>query len=310
MNTHLLDMSVSRTVEVFSGEDLARFGGIGGIAMNQRGTLLAASDVRSGTVVIFPILGSEMQRPGVHFKSGGMRPRLLCFVHRRGVDTLLIGDGGKDQLVEISSEATFLRVLPISTCSITTLHRACAIAYCSSRDVIGVTWAIGDTVLLLDYSSGFSLPQFKIACGDEDGQLCNPSALAFTADGGHVLVADHGNNRVSKFIVPTGEFAGHLIADSPLFPRELLCCEDGRVVVVLEGFGGYVVVVCMDEHGQVSSREEVIADYLTSPICTYSLASYREGIILKARDSGKLLFMRDAWFTSSRHAWVSCLVTL
>ena len=47
--------------------------------------------------------------------------------------------------------------------------------------------------------------------GSQDGQLLNPEATAATP-GGHILVADHGNHRISKFSID-GVFLGHIFTE-------------------------------------------------------------------------------------------------
>jgi hypothetical protein len=74
-------------------------------------------------------------------------PVSACFVHRDGVDTLLICDFGNDRIVEVAAGGVFLRAIALPERS-----RPCGIA---ERDgVIAVSLFRKHAVVLLQYESG------------------------------------------------------------------------------------------------------------------------------------------------------------
>ena len=65
---------------------------------------------------------------------------------------------------------------------------------------------VGDNIFVFCYDGTFISSFGKK--GAEDRQLLNPKATAATP-GGHILVADRGNHRISKFSID-GVFLGHV----------------------------------------------------------------------------------------------------
>ena len=68
---------------------------------------------------------------------------------------------------------------------------------------------VGDNIFVFCYDGTFISSFGKT--GAEDGQLLNPKATAATP-GGHILVADRGNHRISKFSID-GVFLGHVFTE-------------------------------------------------------------------------------------------------
>jgi DNA-binding beta-propeller fold protein YncE len=225
-----------------------------------------------------------------------MHPRFACFVHRGGVDTLLICDHGNDRVVEVTARGEFMRAIALPEYS-----RPYGIA---ERDgVIAVSLGapcVAHTVVLLQYESGAVKPEVTIGsgtAGNADGQLDLPMGVAFTADGRHILVADFFNHRVSKFSATSGAFIAHVISNGIRYPTDVLQCEDGSIVVTHEKG-----VACVGKDGVTVKSIDV-------PLIPVSL-SYSpslNGVVLKCVD-GSVFVLHDAWSLSLRCAWVHACV--
>ena len=82
--------------------------GSGGIAVNMDGTLLASVVSDQNCVYIYSVVDTTADAvvvgaTGTAGSGHGQlnNPRSACFVHRNGVDTLLIADFGNDRVVEV-----------------------------------------------------------------------------------------------------------------------------------------------------------------------------------------------------------------
>jgi DNA-binding beta-propeller fold protein YncE len=273
--------------------------GDGGIAVNADGTLVASVD-RAHCVYIYNVADRTSDHPvvvGIAGTSGSAHgllkcPTGVCFVHRDGVDTLLISDYGNDRVVEVTVRGEFMRAIAVS--------RPWGIAV---RDgVIAVSLHFAHAVVLLQYESGAVKPEVTIGsgtAGDADGQLCYPAGVAFTTDGRYVLVADSWNDRVSKFSVASGSFVAHVISNGITYPRDVLQCADGRIVVVYRKG-----VVCV---GKAGAMVQNITFSSGGDPRSLSYSPSLNGVLVK-RDDGNVLVLRDAWSHSLRCAWVQACV--
>jgi sugar lactone lactonase YvrE len=224
-------------------------------------------------------------------------PAFACFVHRDGVDTLLICDFGNNRVVEVTARGEFMRAIAVN-------GHPWGIA---ERDgVIAVSLRWTHTVVLLQYESGAVKPEVTIGSGtsgNADGQLSFPSGVTFTADGCHILVADCGNNRVSKFRAASGAFVAHVISNGIRYPTDVLQCEDGSIVVAHEDG-----VTCVEKDG-VTVENIIIRSASGDVLVPRSLSHSPSlnGVVVKSRD-GSVFVLRDAWPQSLRCAWVHACV--
>jgi hypothetical protein len=217
--------------------------GSGGVAVNVDGTLLASVHCKQHCVYMYSVDGAGKHAAdavvyGTCGTAGSLDgelrcPLFACFVHRKAVDTLLICDSGNDRVVEVSASGVFLRAIAVNATS-----HLYGIAYCGIGDVIALSLYFAHSVVLLQYVSGAVKPEVTIGSGTAgcaDGQLHLPLGVSFTADGRYILVADFGNHRVSKFSAASGAFIAHVVSNGISYPRDVLRCEDGSVVVAVGG---------------------------------------------------------------------------
>jgi hypothetical protein len=104
------------------------------------------------------------------------------------------------------------------------------------------------TVVLLQYESGATVITIGFH-GTDDGPLMHPCGVTFTADGDCILVADCGSDCVSKFSAVSGDFTAHVAthaANGMIFPREVLQCEDGSILMGIE-YRSHCVIVQNDK---------------------------------------------------------------
>jgi hypothetical protein len=88
------------------------------------------------------------------------RPTSACFVHRGGVDTLLICDCGNDRVVEVSVRGEFMRAIAFPKFS-----RPWSVA---ERDgAIAVSLFHSHAVVLLQYETGVVKPEMTIGSGTQ-----------------------------------------------------------------------------------------------------------------------------------------------
>jgi hypothetical protein len=274
--------------------------GDGGIAFNVDGTLFASVDADFHCVYIYSVNGhtADAVVVGSFGSAHGQlnTPIFACFVHRNGVDTLLIADLGNDRVVEVTASGLFLRAIVVKG------GRPFGIA---ERDgVIAVSLYSTQAVALLQYESGAVKPEVIIGrCGD--GHLWRPmGGVTFTADGRYILVADCSNHRVSKFSAATGAFIAHLVSNRISWPRDVLECEDGSIVVS-QGYTHDASVVCLGEDG-VTMWNNIVPFAVGDSPRSLSYSVMLKGVVVKTF-GGAVFLLRDAWMCSSRSAWLSAL---
>jgi DNA-binding beta-propeller fold protein YncE len=218
-------------------------------------------------------------------------PAFACFVHRDGVDTLLICDFGNNRVVEVTVRGEFMRAIALPVDS-----RPCGIA---ERDgTIAVSLCGTHAVVLLQYDSGAVKPEVTIGsgtAGDADGQLYRPLGITFTADGLYILVAECWNHRVSKFSAASGAFVTHVVSNGISYPTNVLQCEDGSIVVAHRKG-----VACVGKDGVTVQHIIISSGSIPSSL---SNSPSLNGVVVKCRD-GSVFVLRDAWSHSLRCEWV------
>jgi hypothetical protein len=222
------------------------------------------------------------------------------------MDTLLICDAGNSRVVEITAGGEFLRAIAFERYS-----HLYGIAYCGTKDLIAVSLITrsAKAVVLLQYDSGARKFEVTASFGSEGELPSNPRGVTFTIDGCHLLVVDSGDNRVSKFSATSGAFIAHVVtkpANGISKPWDVLQCEDGSIVVT-QAFSVGGSVVCVGADG-LTAQEIIIPSTTGGAILTPYSPSYcapLNGVVVKTHEGAFLL--RDAWFASSRHAWLSAL---
>ena len=226
-------------------------------------------------------------------------PIVACFVHRNGMDTLLICDA-RFRVAEVTAGGVFVRGFSIDT---EADSWPCSIAYCGIGDAIAVTLYRVHAVVVLQYESGAVKREVSIGSrglgGDADGVLCHPRGASFTLDGRYLLVADTVNNRVSKFSSATGEFIAHVAtrtANGISYPRSALQFEDGSIIVAYVS-NGTCLMTCVTE-------DDGMKYILGAWSATYS-KSLKALVVTTLR--GDIYLLRDAWLHSSRCAWLSAV---
>ncbi len=268
--------------------------------MNVDGTLFASVNLFQHCVRIYNaadrtaapiVVGTAGTAGSAHGEFN--HPRSACFVHRDGVDTLLICDWGNDRIVEVTARGEILRTIALPEHS-----GAWGIA---ERDgVIAVSLWGAHAVVLLQYESGAVKPEVTIGSGtggNADGQLFYPYGVTFTADGRHILVADNNNHRVSKFGAASGAFIAHVVSNGISYPRDVLQCEDGSIVVAHEDG-----VTCVGKDGATVQN---ISIPNSGPL-SLSYSPSLNGVLVKRYDG--VLVLRDAWSHSLRCEWVHACV--
>jgi hypothetical protein len=216
-------------------------------------------------------------------------------VRREGVDTLFICDCFNDRVVEVTVRGEFMRAIA--------LPDPWGIA--ERYGVIAVSLFWNHRVVLLQYESGAVKPEATIgsgAKGNADGQLEHPRGVTFTTDGRCILVAlvaDWGNHRVSKFSAASGAFVAHVISNGIYYPRDVLQCEDGSIVVAhRQG------VTCVGKDGATVQHITISSGGSPSSL---SNSPSLNGVLVKCFD-GSVFVLRDAWSHSLRCAWVQACV--
>jgi DNA-binding beta-propeller fold protein YncE len=270
--------------------------GYGGIAVNADGTLVASVDMNR--VNIYSAV-DRAAHPVVVGTYGQLKhPRFACFVHRSGVDTLLVCDMGNDRVVEVTASGVFLRAIAVEKGS-----APWGVAYCGTSDVIAVSLFKARAVVLLQYESGAVKPEVTIGSGTmgtADGESDCPMGVACTADGRFILVADAFNHRISKFSATSGAFVAHVRSNGKI-PRDVLQCEGGSILVAE---GRHVTHVSVREDGSTVDKSFEFGSAIPISLCYSTLF---EGVVVKC-DDGAVFVLRDAWYRSLRCAWL-CATT-
>lgn len=279
----------------------------GGIAFSDDGTLFASVDHARQCVNIYGIDGSGALTVAPVVVFGTPRrfeaalnfhnPRGACFV--KHTHNLLIADYGNDRIVEVcAATGDWVRCIAMEPGS-----RPIAVAYCGTRNAIAVSLSVKSKVLLLQYASGAVIVTIG-SPGHGDGQMHLPWGITYTADGGHVLVADYLNDRVSKFDSVTGAFVAHVAtkeANAITWPTDVIECEDGSIIVVV-GKYHYCSVVHVGTGGEKTLQTFDFGGKTVSLI----YCSHLQGVVVKNL-SGKVFLFQDSWIRSSRCEWLSAL---
>ena len=225
-------------------------------------------------------------------------PRSACFVHHTGRETLLITDWGNHRVVEVTTSGVLLRTIAMAQGSAP--H---GIAYCGARDIIAVSLFSSHAVEFWQYDSCAVTPEVTIGSGigSGNGQFCYPQGISFSADGRHLVVADCGNHRVSKFNAASGAFVAHLLtrnAHGILAPRDVFVCEDDSVIVTDHQVG---CLVCTgDEVGATVHK------IFATTFVRVSYSASLHAVVVKTFE-GRMFQLRDAWSHSTRCAWLSAV---
>jgi hypothetical protein len=121
-----------------------------------------------------PIVGATAGTAGSAHRELKL-PRSACFVHRDGVNALLICDRGNDRVLEVTAGGEFMRAIALPK-----RRHPCGIA---ERDgVIVVSLHRTHAVVLLSYESGAVKSEVTIgsgAAGNTDGELSLPKGGHF-----------------------------------------------------------------------------------------------------------------------------------
>lgn len=261
------------------------------LALNFDCTRLASVDRLNHCVYIYNLDSSgECTNESVVFGISGSagcsneqmrRPQSPCFVHRGGVETLLLCDWGNDRVVELTVGGEFMRAIPFPF--------PYCVAYNRNRDVIAVSLWSNNEVIVLEYERAAEEPLYVMEV------FSCPTGMVFTADGEHLLVADFGNHRLSKFRVDDGALVAHLASRSHgglWCPRDVIQRDDGTIVVA--HFNGLTII------GLDGKTEIVFLSY--KPLSL--LYSPFFGVIVCNTDAMSFV-LKDTWLSSSRYAWLA-----
>lgn len=216
----------------------------------------------------------------------------VCFTLRNGVETVLVLDLRFQRIVEIDLNGVLIRHIELGT----GIRAVGGLAFCGTQDLIAVSSFWPSDVFIINYS-GEEVTRVG-GFGHRDGELCGPLGVSFTADGLYLLVADNGNNRVSKFRALDGTFITHLAIGAVFRPMQVSEYEDGLLVV-----GRH------EKHPSIG----LFLVGTGNPIFTYKEddnISYCEAFVfassgkIAVNSCGVLFFLSDIWSTSDRAAWV------
>lgn len=224
---------------------------------------------------------------------------MACFVHRNGVDTLLVCDGGNSRLVEFAIFGTFLRQIPVVQPS-----HINSIAYCKIRDVIAVVvQTMRCTVLQLDYEScGNIWPPWS--CSVKWGSL----SAAYSGCGKYLALSNYTCDDLKTYCTTTGAFVDDI--------RNVLAAEMLRPIKIQPYGNGWLVVNHLASGGSVAMRGErsvfveidddrhTIVDV---DIAIHSISAFDGGVIVLCMDGSVVLF-RDQWLHSSKCGWIAALL--
>jgi DNA-binding beta-propeller fold protein YncE len=273
--------------------------GNGGIAVNADGTLIAS--VNRGQHCVYIHNAADRTADPIVVGTAGTAdsahgllncPGFACFVHRDGVDTLLICDFGNNRVMEVTAGGEFMRAIVVG-------GGPWGIA--EQDGVIAVSMWAAHAVVLLQYESGAAKPEVTIGSGtggNADGQLRHPRGVAFTVDGRYILVADYNNHRVSKFSADSGAFVAHVLLNGISYPTDVLPREDGSIVVA-----HWDGVTCV---GKDRATVQNITISSGDP-WSLSYSPSLNGVVVKCF-YGSVYVLRDAWSHSLRCAWVHACV--
>lgn len=279
---------------VHSGKEGMAFHG-GGVAVNADGTLFASADIFTHCVSIYAMdaRGGPPVIVGTPGRSGEVdakfnSPDHLYFVHRHGVDSLLIVDGGNNRIVEVSARGEFMRAISI--------WDPVRVAYCEVSDRIAISfWNDSHPFQLLNYRTELRVGK-KRFWRSPSVKMCRPFGMGFYKKGRYILVADWGNHCVNMFCTHTGGFVSEFAskADGINWPRDVHVLDDGTVIVQ-QGFSGPCSVVTFPPNG--ASETFVFG----TGAFNSAYSSLLNGIVVKNSNDGSVFLLSDA---SSRLAWL------
>lgn len=277
---------------------LTVIGNVGSVAVNADGTLLASANEFLRSVTIYTMDGKgDLTGPPVIVGSSipFACPKCLCFVHRGGVDSLLIVDRSNSRVVEVTTRGEFMRAIrfvldPVS------------VAYCEKTDRIAVSfWDDQDHFTVLSYSTELRVGK-KRPRQHSFPKMCIPLGISFYKGGRFILVADWGNHCVNMFSAISGTFVSVFAsrAEGVNWPRDVHVLGDGSVIVQ-QGYSGPCSVLTFPVNGRSEKHVFGTGAFYSA----YS--SLLHGIIIKSTHDGSVFLLADTWSACSRCAWLSVL---
>lgn len=212
-----------------------------------------------------------------------------CFVYRNGVQTILITD--RLNICEITLDGHLIRRIFVRGI---TVH---AVDFCRHTDAIAVSVLHEHEVLLMHYETP-DAGMRRIGAQ----HLLFPKGIAFADKGETIVVADCGNDRISKFSVMDGHLVAHLAEDMRRPDQIVVYGNDGVLVkITSEACKEMIVFVRPD------GTKELIAS-LASGLhrCAIAFAECMHGVVVATSVSNMtVMFLPDAWQRSSRCSWLS-----
>lgn len=208
----------------------------------------------------------------------------MCFVHRRGIETLLVS--ASDCFDEFTLDGVFLR--RVGEC-LRLSQFIFSVAYSDETDVLAVSQCgIANCVKLFRYDTGEPVMEVDVH---------HPNDVAFTDGGRAIVVASSKKTGGSlrKFRVADGMFLGSVFED--LGGVADLVAYEGGICVTTVTCPRMYTVHFIDYDGAVS----VI--FTGEDLVSIIPCKFLFGLIIGHRRHA--LFFSDAWHNSSRCAWVS-----
>ena len=208
-----------------------------GMAVSPDEKWLVVADCSKQAVVVYELSSGAVVRtiggPGngpCQFNS----PYRLCFAPNSNI---LVCDRGNGRVQELTTEGAHVRSIAVSS------QYPCSICCDGSVIVVGRNSSAGRCqVEVYDYKSGTLLRSFA-PYGSAAGQVHYAWGVRLTPDGKHVLVAEHGNQRLSLFTLE-GAFVKHI--------------------------GAGIVATGEKDVDFAANGEIIVADYRNHRICVFS----------------------------------------
>lgn len=272
----------------------------GYVAVSSDGTVLASVDKNEHSVYLFSMpdctVLAVVGTVGTCGKADGQlrNPSSAYFVHRNGVETLLICDSANFRVTEVTLGGKFIRSFAAGS-EYGSGEFPIFVAYCSQRDVLAVS--LGSSVIMLQYESAAVIPEFTISRGIGIGKINYALGIRFTLDGGHVVIADSVHGCVSQFSATSAAFVRHLFTGA--YSRDVLPCADGSLVVATGLSGSAEIHVVMEGTTTQSMK-------IPSPPISLAYSPLLDGVIVQCLDTTVYL-LRDEWTESSRCAWLRAI---
>lgn len=255
------------------------------IAVNHDGSVMAYVNTYEGVVTIH----DKDVVSGVFGTIGELSsPTSACFVYRKGVQTILIGDSYN--IYEIALDGHLIRRMFVGAA-------VYAVDFSSHTDVIAVTVPYEHHVQLMCYEYP-NVAVRRIAAE----HLLFPKGIAFADRGETIVVADCGNDRVSKFRVIDGQLVAHLAEDMNC-PIQVVVYGDDGVLVTITNTACQEVIVFIRSDG----TKEVIATWSSALYhCAIASAESMHGVVVtNSATNMPLMLLPEAWQRSSRRSWLS-----